>query len=440
MWTTEQIIALAPDAASAKNGRALANAAKWQSLGKSEKAVWGECQGSGKNPYQAAIDLREPAFKCSCPSRKFPCKHGLGLFLLLSAQENLFGSEITPAFCADWLGKRDAQKDKKEEKSNVELTVEELAKREKSKAKRAVERETKVAEGLRELEVWLKDLIRQGLAVAKNQPPVYWEKTAKRMIDAQAAGAARMVRELSSALSSGDNWAGNFLAKAGKIHLFVEAYKNLEKLPVAVQFDVKTAIGWTVKEDEVETFETIKDKWFIVGQRVYKEEKLRVQRTWLKGETSRRNALVLDFAYQNQPLDVGLVVGSKVEAEIAFYPGNYPLRAVVKNRGEHLEHFSKLDGYENFAAMLENYAQSVSKNVWLDVFPATLENVVPVVRGDECFLRDGNAALLPLNLQTEDFWRLIAFSGGSAIGVFGEMNGETLRPLRAFGDSKMIIL
>ena len=41
-------------------------------------------QGSAASPYQTGIDLSEPAFQCTCPSHKFPCKHGLGLFLLLA--------------------------------------------------------------------------------------------------------------------------------------------------------------------------------------------------------------------------------------------------------------------------------------------------------------------------------------------------------------------
>ena len=84
-FSPEQIIALAPDAPSAKAGRSLATARKWSALGCDERAVWGECQGSGKEPYRTQIDFTEPAFRCMCPSRKFPCKHALGLFLLFVA-------------------------------------------------------------------------------------------------------------------------------------------------------------------------------------------------------------------------------------------------------------------------------------------------------------------------------------------------------------------
>lgn len=80
-----QILAHAPDAASAKVNSQLTAPHHWSNLGPSQIALWGECQGSGKNPYRTQIDLNGPAFKCSCPSRKFPCKHGLGLYLLRAA-------------------------------------------------------------------------------------------------------------------------------------------------------------------------------------------------------------------------------------------------------------------------------------------------------------------------------------------------------------------
>ncbi|MGH3171654.1 MAG: SWIM zinc finger family protein, partial [Trebonia sp.] len=68
---------LAPDGSSARAARGLAKAAPWTGTGATDDAVWGLCQGSGANPYQTVVDLTGPAYKCSCPSRKFPCKHGL---------------------------------------------------------------------------------------------------------------------------------------------------------------------------------------------------------------------------------------------------------------------------------------------------------------------------------------------------------------------------
>ena len=65
-WTTEQILALAPDAGVAKAGQALAAAGKWLAFGSNDRVAWGECQGSAASPYQTQIDLSEPAFNCTC--------------------------------------------------------------------------------------------------------------------------------------------------------------------------------------------------------------------------------------------------------------------------------------------------------------------------------------------------------------------------------------
>jgi uncharacterized Zn finger protein len=74
------------NAASAKPGKGLSSGRKRTALRATEQCAWGTIQGSGKNPYQTCIDLSGPAFKCTCPSRKVPCKHRLGLFLVLAQQ------------------------------------------------------------------------------------------------------------------------------------------------------------------------------------------------------------------------------------------------------------------------------------------------------------------------------------------------------------------
>ena len=84
-WSAARVLALAPDPASVKAGQALAAARNWANLGRGEGLIWGECQGSGKDPYRTQVEPDELAFSCSCPSRKCPCKHALGLLLVGSA-------------------------------------------------------------------------------------------------------------------------------------------------------------------------------------------------------------------------------------------------------------------------------------------------------------------------------------------------------------------
>ncbi len=76
--------AAAPNTEAAKNGRGLVLKGKFLKLhhDSDETLLFGECQGSGKEPYRCSSDFAradQPTHRCSCPSRQFPCKHCLGL-------------------------------------------------------------------------------------------------------------------------------------------------------------------------------------------------------------------------------------------------------------------------------------------------------------------------------------------------------------------------
>src|SRR4051812_35297232 len=159
---------LAPDAASASAGRSCTNASKWVTLGKTETALWGEFQGSGSKPYQTQVDLREPAFKCSCPSRKFPCKHGLGIMLALAEKPDAIKTTPTPQWVTDWLAGREAKAAKREEKATA--AVSDAPVDAEAQAKRIAAREAKVKAGVEELSAFLTDMVRQGLAAVQAKP------------------------------------------------------------------------------------------------------------------------------------------------------------------------------------------------------------------------------------------------------------------------------
>ncbi len=194
-WTTEQVVALAPDEASVKAARGLTHPGKWATLGQNDHALWGECRGSGSQPYQVGVEASEPAFKCTCPSRKFPCKHALGLLLLVASQPNALPAGEPPAWLSEWLAKREQTAQRKVARpTDTDLDPEQQAKRAAAKDKRGAERQRKVEAGLEELERWLRDLVRQGLAHAQKQPARYWDAMAARLVDAQAPGLARWLR------------------------------------------------------------------------------------------------------------------------------------------------------------------------------------------------------------------------------------------------------
>ncbi len=429
--TPEQILGLAPDASSAKAGQSLAVARHWKTLGCDDKSIWGLCQGSGKTPYQTQIDLSvlaEPAFKCSCPSRKFPCKHALGLLLLFATQRQAFTEKTPPAWVNEWLESRAKRTEQKAEK----LQAAEKPADETAQAKRTAARETKVAAGVRELELWLRDLVRNGLAVAQTQPSHYWERMAGRLVDAQAPGLARLVREMEGVANSGQDWQACLLERAGRLHLLTEGYKRIHELPEETQADIRAAIGWTINQEELIAQPGVRDHWLVVGARVEQEERLRVQRIWLWGEATNRAAMILHYAHGHQPLDTSLVTGTKFDAELTFYPGAVALRALVKERFSDVELTELLVGYETITAATAAYAAALAAHPWLEQFPMPLSAVTPVRRNDAWALRDREGRILPVHPKV-DAWPFVAMSGGHPMALFGEWDGEFWWPLSAWG-------
>lgn len=425
-WNVEQILALAPDAGSAKAGQGLATARKWVSLGASEQVVWGECQGSGQAPYRTQIDLGEPAFRCSCPSRKFPCKHALGLFLLSATQPGLFTETMPPGWVTEWLAARSRRTQEAPQKraASAATTTDPGA-----QARRLAAREAKVVAGAQELERWMRDLVRQGLAAAQSRPYGFWETMAARMVDAQAPGLARLVREMSAIPATGEGWQERLLERLGRLFLLLEGFKRLESLPPATQADVRTAIGWSYNQDELLAAAGVRDAWLVAGQHVTEEERLRTQRTWLWGRASGRPALVLHFAHAGQPLDTSLLPGACIEADLVFYPSATPLRALVKERYGVPTAFDRLPASPSVAAAVASYATALAGNPWLERYPLAVGGVVPVRQGASWLVCDAARHALPIHPRFQHAWELAAVSGGSPVTLFGEWDGDVLQPL-----------
>ncbi|MBV6626789.1 MAG: SWIM zinc finger family protein [Rivularia sp. (in: Bacteria)] len=436
-WTQEQILALAPDASSAKNGSALATSRKWSSLGCNDLAAWGDCQGSGKNPYRTQIDLTEPAFKCSCPSRKFPCKHGIALFLLLANEKQLFTQTSPPEWVDDWHKARSMRKAKKEEKVKAEEKVSKEANPQ-AQAKRAEKRLNKVSAGMEDLEVWLRDLIGNGLAAAQEKPYSFWDEAAARLVDAQAPGVARLVKEIGSIAHSGTGWQERLLSQLGRVYLLIAAFKRLETLTVPVQTDIRTQIGFSQNQQELSTQQGVQDLWLILGQSLAVEDRLKIQRTWLWGKTTQQKALILNFAHGSQPLDTSLVPGSCINAGLVFFESAFPLRAIVKTRQDEVTQMDVMPGYSNISNMIQEYSQALACNPWIEQFPAAMRQVIPVKQNDNWFVRDKDKRLLALKSRFKNNWQLLALSGGYPIDIFGEWDGECFLPLSVWVDNRFV--
>ncbi len=425
-WTSEQILALAPDSGSVKAARKLLTLSKWSNLGDDERALWGECKGSGSKPYLTRIDLAGgPSFKCSCPSRKFPCKHGLALFLLRAEQAGAFGSGAPPDWVSEWLTERSARAETRVKRAEKKVKADPDA-----ATKRAKKREATVRAGVRDLELWLRDLVRQGLASVQGKPYAFWDEVASRMVDAQAPGLANRLRALGSVAVWGEGRADRLLEHLALLHLLLEGYGRLDTLSPALQADTKTKLGLPQDQNALRQQPGVKDRWQVLGQASENENNLSARRSWLRGERSGRTVFVLEFAYGGA-FDESLRANTAFEGEMVLFEGHAPQRALVKVQ-EESEPLNRFDAETDILGGTAHYARALAAQPWLTRYPLSLKEVQLAPAAPSGTWRVADAShQLDLHPNFTQGWTLLAVSGGRPLTLFGEWDGHAFLPLSA---------
>ena len=85
---------MSPDASALAKGRELAKPKMWPTLARDAETYWGTCRGS--DDYEVYVRVPGLENGCSCPSGKRPCKHTIGLAILV-ASGHAFESRPVPA-------------------------------------------------------------------------------------------------------------------------------------------------------------------------------------------------------------------------------------------------------------------------------------------------------------------------------------------------------
>lgn len=438
-WSSEQVLALAPDAASRKAGTKLGVPGPWSGMGRSPgdggsgPLVWGVCAGSGSTPYRTVTDLAgAPASSCTCPSRKFPCKHALGLLLLWVQGDQVASVAVDDA--PDWVRQwRDARRAAATRKAaTAEAGAASRTADPAAAWRRAERRAGRVRAGATELEQRLADQVRSGLAAVGQGGGGVWEEVAARMVDAQAPGLASRARELAAIPGSGGDWPSRLLAEQGLLHLLARGYLAQDGLPPDLAATVRSRVGFTTDAADLLAGPTVRDRWLVLSQQDSAEGSLTTRRIWLRGTGEGRVAMLLSFGAAGRTPELWLPVGRLLDAELAYHPGALPLRAALGERHGAVTPGSAPPGVPVDEA-LSAYGQALAADPWLDGYPVVLAGVVPIPTAVGWQLADdGGESALPVDprrVGRPGLWRLAAVSGGGPVTVFGTIGHRGFTPL-----------
>ncbi|HEU5429293.1 MAG TPA: SWIM zinc finger family protein [Actinocrinis sp.] len=442
-WSADRVHALAPDPASQRAGAKLAGPAPWSGHGAQGGTglLWGDCKGSGAKPYQVTVELATgqgtPAYACSCPSRKFPCKHALGLMLLWSAG-GVPEAEEPPQRVQDWLEARRERAERSEARKAAAAEraaaqgddeADPTAARKAAEAaeRRTAQRIQRIDAGLDDLELWLCDQVRSGLTGlrAAGYRPI--DDLSRRLIDAQAGALAARVRELTHCLNASEDWPERTLAEFSLLHLLIQGWRNRDSLPAPLAATVRRRIGLTMTAAEIaDVGEHASGRWLVLGSRDLAADKLVERRVWLQREADGRIAMLLAFAPAGQAFGIALPAGAVLEAELAFAPDAVPLRAVL------VEH------------TVLNQDAVLVQDPMLNQDTALVQDAVPVVDGPQGATLDEAAAgfaaalaadpwttavpvvldsAVPLVGAKPDAWQIVDAKGGGRVPLLADADG-----------------
>ena len=437
-YDREQVLALAPDAASSLAGQKLASGgAIRKTLTDIDHSdlITGQCQGSGARPYVIACDLSQPAIKCTCPSRKFPCKHGIALLLVYADNPAAFADrQASDAPIKEWFAKRREKLDKKDKGDKTESehkTPEDIERARLDKEARQSERLRKITLGIDDLERFLQDVMREGLATMRRDANAFNER-AGRLIDAQAPGLARIVTELGTTLSTGQDFEARFFKVLGPLVLLINAFKNRHILPDGLIQDLYDQIGINRNQQEIlddDPAGDIVDDWHVVSQTLTQEDRLRMQRNVLWGRKSGRYALILYFAHGASAFSESLVPGAWYRAALAFYPSEYPYRALIRHKELIPDQTMSLPGVELEEAY-RLWSQALARLPWLNRMPITLKGLKATTSRKH--LMDSQGRALAVALTKTQHLDMLAVSNGGPFDAFGEFDGRKFDVLCIF--------
>jgi SWIM zinc finger len=461
--TPEQVLMLAPDRSAAAAATSAADPAAWSAAGCDDAAVWGHYIATSAEPYDVAVDLTGPAFRCSCPSRKVPCKHALGLLLLHAQQRVAVAHRLS--FAQEWMQRRDGHPSTREQSEelepqtdgDVEVGVETMpiggrgarlgGAADPQRDKRRLERAERMRAGVLQLDRWLSDRVRTGLAAPELADPETWQRLAARLVDAQCGALANRVKRVATLVGGHSRWHDDVLEELAVLHGLARGALRTSALPDDLADGVHAASGLTVSKDDVLAGVPSTAQWMVAGMSRVREDLITVQRTWLCSIDAHESgsatwAMLLDFGAFGREVTCPYEIGSTMHADVHWYPGAVALRAIVGRMhgsptvlpiGPLVPHASSL------ADAMARAGWALAREPWLERYPVCI-SAVPAPIGNGRWTLVDHTGAVPI---VPGFWRLaelVSLSGGSPLVIVGEHSSEGILPLTAWSHGQAMVL
>ena len=435
--TEEQVNQIAPDSPSIKAANKVFNKTNWD-VKKSEQAVWASIKGSGKKPYLAQIDIVDLAFKCSCPSRKFPCKHGLaiGYYIASNGLDSINKAE-EPVWVTEWITKRRNKKTTSKSAKPKKIASPE------QKKKKSTQKWEKAVKSIEFLEFWLNDAVKLGIIELSTKNHSYWENLKRRMVDAQLPGINTFFNILQS-LDNQDGWEETVLDILSQMHLLVTSIKNHKNLSPDVKQELELLLGWNINKNELledKNTHIVDDVWLVLNIEQSVTDNLESRKIYLYGVQTNQWAYILEFAFGNSFFKDSYILGGKFQAKLAIYPGVLKNRAILKLKGGNSDLPYDLKPFKNLEIAHDHFIENKIRFPWIFEQFIFLKDANIVKYDHQYFLVDDTNNMLKIIAITFiKYLSFLAESKGNKVDIFAVRTNNGIKILAFMANQKLVSL
>jgi hypothetical protein len=291
--------------------------------------------------------------------------------------------------------------------------------------------------GAADLQRWILDALREGLGNLQSQPNEAWDNMAARLTDCKLGALSRRLRILRDRRRDAD-WLQAFEQELADLYLICSAFAQYQQLSEALQEELLNQGGRTIRQVDLLQQKTEKDTWLVLGKNFGTEEDLRWRRTWLWGSKMQKPALLLDFAFRDEPFKQDWMVGAAFEGNVAYYPGATQVRAALGEFMLSEEPMAVPQSHANFSELADAYAHALRQNPFLGIYPVMLNKVRATARDGNVFLLDEKNQYLPIKAHPLRPWKVLAATATQKQLCFAEWDGAELEVLCLIGESGVV--
>ena len=318
-------------------------------------------------------------------------------------------------------------------------TTGQLAAPQLQRERRQLERSQRMRAGLIELDRWLADRVRQGLAAPDFADRATWDRLAQRLVDAQCASLANRVKRVAGRIGQHPRWQEDLLEELAVLHLLAVAAQHTSTLEPQLSDGVHAATGLNVAKDEVLAGVPTTTHWLVVGESRTREDRITVQRTWLcSAQIPTTWAMVLAFGAFGNEVVTEHPVGGSFHGDVHWYPGGLRLRALVGHLND-VAGTAPPPPTSTIGEALHHAGWAIAQEPWLERYPMCVLGAPRTIGAGRWTLADHTGSLR-LDPGFAHLSELVSICGGRAAAIMGEHSTEGFLPLTVWSHAMAVLL